>query len=356
MPMHAAPDQPLLDAVSARLAALERELAHVRAAAATVASTVPAPTAPTAEPPALTVAGVDCAAAEAPEAARTSAPRQRRSTRSRRSLMSTAAKVAAATAGVGVLLAAVDVGRAHADGTESATEFTDNGSYAVYGHATTDAANGVLGQSPGNSGVRGISGAAHGVDGISTSGSGVVGTTSGVPQPPFTAGSGGGGSHLSAPPQRPHSGNITGAGAVGINVSEDPAGIGVWGLILNASGEPAAGIGVQGQSGGSGIGVKAISETGIALRATCSASNGVAIHAEGLLQVTGAAVGQATLAAHTSAVTVTTVAATPTSLILLTPLSDPGTRLWVSRAAGSFTIHASTPPASSVSLAYLVVN
>jgi len=348
MTVHAADDQPSLDALMARLAALERELAQVRAAPAAAS---PASTAPT------TIR----AAGDAADAARTTSlwrrPPWRHLPRSRRSLISTAAKVAATTAGAGVLLAAVDVGRAHADGTESATEFTDNGSYAVFGHATTDAALGVLGQSPGNSGVRGISGAAHGVDGISTSGSGVVGTTSGVPQPPFAASRRGGGP-LAVPllRLRPHSGNITGAGTVGINVSEDPAGIGVWGLILNGSGAPSAGVGVQGQSGGSGIGVKALSETGTALQATCSASTGVAIHADGLLQVTGAAVGQTILAAHTTAVTITTVAATPTSLVLLTPLSDPGTRLWVSRASGSFTIHASTPPSSSVSLTYVVIN
>jgi hypothetical protein len=73
------------------------------------------------------------------------------------------------------------------------------------------------------------------------------------------------------------------------------------------------------------------------------------------MQVQGNAVGQVTLPAGSTSVTVSTPAATPTSNILLTPLNK--TTLWISaRAGGSFTIHASTPSNSNVDIAYLIIN
>jgi hypothetical protein len=250
---------------------------------------------------------------------------------SRRRLLGTAGTVAAATVGAGVLLAA-GAGTARANGTETATEFTDNGIWAVFGDATNashnDGANGVQGISDTGDGVFGASGfTGTGVEGFSYGGPGVAGTT--------------------------HSASTY--GVLGSNLSVSASGIAVLGHSDDGALGLGPGIGVKGESG-SGVGVHAFCQTGTALRAQCTASSGVAIRAEGLLQVTGAAVGQITLAAHTSAVTEISGAATPNSIIVLTPLDDPDTRLWVSRAAGSFTIHASTPPHSSVSIAYLIVN
>ena len=67
-------------------------------------------------------------------------------------------------------------------------------------------------------------------------------------------------------------------------------------------------------------------------------------------------VGQATLAAGATSVTVTTSAATASSNILLTPLANPKANLWVTRAAGSFTIHISKTLTSNLSIAYLIIN
>ena len=67
-------------------------------------------------------------------------------------------------------------------------------------------------------------------------------------------------------------------------------------------------------------------------------------------------VGQATIAAGATSVTVTTSAATASSNILLTPLANPKANLWVTRAAGSFTIHASAAPSINLTIAYLIIN
>jgi hypothetical protein len=71
--------------------------------------------------------------------------------------------------------------------------------------------------------------------------------------------------------------------------------------------------------------------------------------------VQGNAVGQVTLLAGSTSVTVSTPAATPISNILLTPLNE--ATLWISaRAPGRFTIQASMPPRSNVDIAYLIIN
>jgi hypothetical protein len=73
--------------------------------------------------------------------------------------------------------------------------------------------------------------------------------------------------------------------------------------------------------------------------------------------VVGRAIGQATLAAGATSLTVTTSAATASSTILLTPLGNPGGWLWVSaRAAGSFTISVSGRAPAAVAVQYLIIN
>jgi hypothetical protein len=67
-------------------------------------------------------------------------------------------------------------------------------------------------------------------------------------------------------------------------------------------------------------------------------------------------VGQTTLVTGTTSVTVSDPATTATSNILLTPLSNPGGQLWVTRAGGSFTIQASAAPTSDVPITYLITN
>jgi len=82
----------------------------------------------------------------------------------------------------------------------------------------------------------------------------------------------------------------------------------------------------------------------------------VALNVQGTMQVQGNSVGQATIPAGSSSVTVTTSAATTSSIILLTLLGKSKGVLWVTRAAGSFTIHASAVQSSSLSIAYLIIN
>lgn len=114
-----------------------------------------------------------------------------------------------------------------------------------------------------------------------------------------------------------------------------------------------SGTGVLGQSINSGMGVYGTSRSGPGV--TAHSDFGPALQVQGTVQVQGNAVGQVTLPAGSTSVTVTTPAATPTSNILLTPLGK--AILWISaRAAGSFTIHASTPSSSNVDIAYLIIN
>ncbi len=70
----------------------------------------------------------------------------------------------------------------------------------------------------------------------------------------------------------------------------------------------------------------------------------------------GDAVGQATLLKGKTSVQVSTPAATASSNVLLTPLNNPKAVLWVTRATGSFTIHAFLRASSDVTIAFLVIN
>ena len=89
---------------------------------------------------------------------------------------------------------------------------------------------------------------------------------------------------------------------------------------------------------------------------TAQSGSGHALVAIGTVQIQGNSVGQATLLAGKTSVTVTTSAATTTSNILLTPLGNPQGNLWVIRASGSFTIHSNKAPSVSLSIAYLIIN
>lgn len=89
---------------------------------------------------------------------------------------------------------------------------------------------------------------------------------------------------------------------------------------------------------------------------TASSGAGVALNVQGLVQVQGNAIGQATLQAGHTSVTVTSSAATTSSNILLTPLNKYKGVLWVTRSAGSFTINASSASTSAVNIAYFIVN
>ena len=115
-----------------------------------------------------------------------------------------------------------------------------------------------------------------------------------------------------------------------------------------------SGTGVSGSSVG-GTGIIGLSKLGIGVVA--NSGFGTALQVQGHIQVQGDAVGHVTLPKGKSSVTVRTTAATATSNILLTLLSNPGqAQLWVTPAAGSFTIHASHKAASNITIAFLVIN
>src|SRR6266567_16099 len=134
-------------------------------------------------------------------------------------------------------------------------------------------------------------------------------------------------------------------------------GNGVGAFSKNATavdGTTTSGTGVFGSSVG-GTGVFGLSKLGIGVIA--NSGFGTALQVQGHMQVQGDAVGQVTLPKGKSSVTVSTNAATATSNILLTLLSNPGqAQVWVTRAAGSFTIHASHKAASNITFAFLVIN
>jgi len=159
-------------------------------------------------------------------------------------------------------------------------------------------------------------------------------------------------------------------GAIGVDATSDFAA----GVAGRSNGEQVGGVvgqntsnagyGVLGRAD-TGTAVWADTTSGIALHATGGPTGiavqaiggSVALNVQGIVQIQGNAVGQATLpAGKKTSVTVTTSAATTSSNILLTPLGNPNGNLWVTRAAGSFTIHASTAPKTALSIAYLIIN
>jgi hypothetical protein len=358
----------LLESLAARIAAiereharnvaeLERELAALRAERAVAA------------PPRVRVEREAAAAATA-GAADAQGKHVANGTSSRRGLLRTAATVAAATAAAGVVAANASTVHAAptlpADGTEAATQFSDNGSWAVFGDALDGAATGVLGQSNTGYGVYGSSNTFYGVYGSCSSGNGVGGnSTSGTAV--FGISSTGDGIYGQS---------TSGIGVTGATSASD--GYGVYGLDTNnigvygegitgvagsgtgtgVQGTSSSGTGVKGQANAGGYGGDFFSTSGIALHAKANTSGtGVALKLEGKLQVLGSSVGSTTMSSGTSGKTVTAGAATTHSIITLTPLSNPKVFLWISaRAAGSFTISASASLPSTVTIQYLIVN
>jgi hypothetical protein len=148
-------------------------------------------------------------------------------------------------------------------------------------------------------------------------------------------------------------------GADAINASSD-AGTGVTGKgrifgvfgIVPSTGSTPAGTGVMGTSD-DGIGVwgSSTNSTGVLAAST----NWFALAVIGRIAVHGDLVGEVTLPAGATTVTVKSTAAGMQSLILLTPLGNPNGQLWVTRAQGSFTINASAAPTSDLSIAYLII-
>jgi hypothetical protein len=124
----------------------------------------------------------------------------------------------------------------------------------------------------------------------------------------------------------------------------------------------ASGYGVRGQSV-SGPGVDGTSTSGAGVRARVGTANKVALEVHGLVLLKAAdgggdsPVGQTNMAAGSTSQAVSSGAATASSIVLLTPLSDPGVRLFISaRAAGSFTIGASAPLPAATAIQFLVIN
>lgn len=127
-----------------------------------------------------------------------------------------------------------------------------------------------------------------------------------------------------------------------------------------------AGTGVRGTSG-TGKGVHGISGTGWAVHGESTDGVGVVASAGPTgeaLHVAGRAAfetaGSGVVPAGQESVLVTNAAATTASHIMVTPVGDPGARSirWVSRAAGTFTVHLTSAPANkrpATPFTYLIV-
>ncbi len=69
-------------------------------------------------------------------------------------------------------------------------------------------------------------------------------------------------------------------------------------------------------------------------------------------------VGTATLLEGVTSVTLTNACVTPNSHVILTPQGNPGSLLWVTTHAGSFTIHREglLSPRPQVTISYVIIN
>ena len=103
-----------------------------------------------------------------------------------------------------------------------------------------------------------------------------------------------------------------------------------------------------------GTGLHAVSNSGVG--AILESTSGVAVQVKGHIQVQGDCIGQAVLKAGTDSVIVNALAATPDSLILLTPLDPYNGVLYVTRASGHFVIIPTIRPYSNIVITYLIVN
>jgi len=225
--------------------------------------------------------------------------------RSRRGMLRKSLLAAAALVGAGTLIK-TNTGTALANGNEGPTTFTSTD--GVTSAVTAMGSNGSTGVSATSDGFHAIIGIATGNKGTGVTGQGTNGN------------------------------GVTGFSQISAGVSgESNSGPGVFGTSFS-------GPGVFGSGSKFGIGVIADSALGTALQV------------QGHILVFGDAVGQATLLKGKTSVTVSTPAATSTSNILLTPLDRLTGTLWVTRAAGSFTINDQHPESSDVRIAFLIIN
>ncbi len=206
-------------------------------------------------------------------------------------------------------------------GVEGSADGTGAG---VYGH-TDGPGSGTIGHSEGGYGVQGSSGSSYGIYGTTSVGSaGMYGFA------------------------------VDGYGVLGESISN----AGVLGSSREWYGVEGVtngrGAGVYGHTDGAGTGTIGSSVDGTGVHA--ESVNGTALVGKGSIQVQGNAVGRAELPAGQSSVTVPAAAATPASIIVLTPQSDPQGQLWVTATTGAFTIQASAAPTSDVPIAYLIIN
>jgi len=149
------------------------------------------------------------------------------------------------------------------------------------------------------------------------------------------------------------------------NGSEGPTTFTATGGATAVFGQSDSGVGVFGFSDStvgvvanshSGWGLSAASGTGVGAILACP--GGVAVQINGHIQILGDSIGQAILRGGTASVVVNAPAATPKSLILLTPLDICYGVLSISkRETGSFTISsAAVVPLHDTTIAYLIVN
>ena len=331
---------------------------------------------------------------------------------SRRGMLGTAAKVAAATAGAGVILAARG-GTAHASATSTITA-SGSGNWALEAdgtsqadgiHVSSDQGSAIVASGTGSNGggiytssdsstaLYATSNSGWAIyaanNAASTTGTAVsVEGTNGAAG--LTAQSFGGGNGVVASSDTAtavyatSSARVGGYGVYGRNDTGLAGSIGVLGQSFNATGGPASGIGVKGitssgdgvyGSASSGYGMVAVSASGTGLSASSSsgsaiiassggvgyglyltAPSGWAIGCNGRLRVLGNSVGTATLPGGSTTLAVPSSACSSSSLVMLTPTSDPLVRIWATAAPGVFTIHASGPPASNVTFTYFLIN
>jgi hypothetical protein len=113
---------------------------------------------------------------------------------------------------------------------------------------------------------------------------------------------------------------------------------------------------------GAGVEASSLQGIGVWARSAGSGPSGVGLRVDGCLQLAPnssgtSAVGQVTIPAGALTLSVVCPAATAGSTILLTPLGDPGVRLWIhARGPEYFIISASGPVSAQTDIQYLVIN
>jgi len=152
-------------------------------------------------------------------------------------------------------------------------------------------------------------------------------------------------------------------GAEGVKITSDGAGVDVYSATaegVKAISNSPASAAVYAKST-YGPGVWAESQNAEGVKAISDALGGVGLSVQGRV-VLGAnpagtsAVGQVTMPTGAWHFTVSSSAATAQSMILLSPTSDPKTRLWATSATDSFTIYANFTLPAPVTINYLIIN